>query len=197
MNVKWCIGTLFLILAYLGGFHEQVSIPNQEIVIEFVDTKINQKNIINTITDVQEKLLKIGVSNLKIQETESGTLKISYYSTVHIDTIKEGLARENQLVLNQESGNNTTSSDYNIDIYQLNNETDISNLDDQYIFEIKTISDRSTTNYNSAFIKSLKTYKANQLFKIAYKATKNSPFTKDRASYKEPEVRAGPHIFFT
>jgi hypothetical protein len=67
MNAKWYISTLFLILIYFGEFHEQVSIPNQEIVLEFVDAKINQKNIKNTITDVKEKLLKIGVSNIKIQ----------------------------------------------------------------------------------------------------------------------------------
>jgi hypothetical protein len=198
MNAKWYISTLFLILIYFGGFHEQISIPNQEIVLEFVDAKINQKNIKNTITDVKEKLIKIGVSNIKIQETKSGTLKISYYSIVHINTIKEALAKEHQLVLNQQSKNkknNNTSSDYHIDIYQLTNESDISNLDTKFIFEIKQGSDRFTNNYNNAFIRSLTIHKTNQLFKTAYKVYKKSPFTKDRTSYEEPEVRAGPRIY--
>ena len=198
MNIKWCIGTLFLVITYLSGFYEQAIIPNQEIVIKFVDVKINQNNIKNTITDVQEKLLKIGVFNLKIQETEGGILKISYYSKIHIETIKNKLIKENQFVLNQKSNNSNKnpSTDYNIDIYQLTNKTDILNLDDQFIFEIKNISDRSITNYNYAFARNLKTYKAKQLFKIAYKASKNCPFTKDRTSYKEPEVRAGPENYF-
>lgn len=198
MNAKWYISSLFLILIYLGGFHEQVSIPNQEIVLEFVDAKINQKNIKNTITDVKEKLLKIGVSNIKIQETKSGTLKISYYSIVHIDTIKKALAKEHQLVLNRQSKNNkNTSSDYHIDIYQLTNESDISNSDTEFIFEIKQISNRFTTTYNDAFLRSLTTYKTNQLFKTAYKVNKKNPFTKDRTSHEEPEVRAGPRIYCT
>lgn len=198
MNAKWYISSLFLILIYFGGFHEQVSIPNQEIVLEFVDAKINQKNIKNTITDVKEKLLKIGVSNIKIQETKSGTLKISYYSIVHIDTIKKALAKEHQLVLNRQSKNNkNTSSDYHIDIYQLTNESDISNSDTEFIFEIKQISNRFTTTYNDAFLRSLTTYKTNQLFKTAYKVNKKNPFTKDRTSHEEPEVRAGPRIYCT
>ena len=198
MNAKWYISSLFLILIYLGGFHEQVSIPNQEIVLEFVDAKINQKNIKNTITDVKEKLLKIGVSNIKIQETKSGTLKISYYSIVHIDTIKKALAKEHQLVLNRQSKNNkNTSSDYHIDIYQLTNESDISNSDTEFIFEIKQISNRFTTTYNDAFLRSLTTYKTDQLFKTAYKVNKKKPFTKDRTSHEEPEVRAGPRIYCT
>ena len=199
MNVKWYISTLFLILIYFGGFQEQVSIPNQEIVLEFVDAKINQKEIKSTIFDVKEKLLKIGVSNIKIKETKSGTLKISYYSIVNIDNIKEALSKENQLVLNQKSKdnkNNNTSSDYNIDIYQLTNESDTSTTDNKFAFEIKSNSDRFTTNYNNAFIKSVKVHKANQIFKTAYKANKKSPFTKDYSSYTEPEVRAGPLTYF-
>tara|TARA_B110000240_G_C13509581_1_gene458410 strand:+ start:1841 stop:2437 length:597 start_codon:yes stop_codon:yes gene_type:complete len=196
MNAKWYISTLFLILIYFGEFHEQVSIPNQEIVLEFVDAKINQKNIKNTITDVKEKLLKIGVSNIKIQETKSGTLKISYYSIVQIDTIKKALAKEHQLVLNKQSKNNkNTSSDYHIDIYQLTNESDISNSDTKFLFEIKQISNRYATTYNAAFTRSLTTHQTNQLFKTAYKANKKNPFTKDRTSHEEPEVRAGPRIY--
>ncbi|TXD53299.1 MULTISPECIES: hypothetical protein [unclassified Polaribacter] len=199
MNVKWYISSLFLILIYFGGFYEHVSIPNQEIVLEFVDAKINQKNIKNTITDVQEKLLKIGVSNIKIQKTENGTLKISYYSDVPVHKIKDALSKEHQLVLNKQSKNNQQNhsySDYNINIYQLTNEVDISNLDDQFIFEIKPSTDRSTSNYKYALVRNFKIHKANQLFKTAFNAAKKSPFTKDRTSNKEPEVRAGPHVYY-
>jgi hypothetical protein len=198
MNVKWYISTLFLLLIYWGGFQEPISARNQEIVLEFFDTKTNQKNIESTSTDIQEKLLKIGVSNIKIQETESGTLKISYFSIVPIETIKAALVKETELVSKQKSKNNknnTPSSNYNIDIYQLTDEADLSNLDDKFIFEIKYNSDRFTNNYNYAHTRSLQIHNTNQLFKTAYKANKKSPFTKDRTSHKEPEVRAGPCIY--
>ena len=45
--------------------------------------------------------------------------------------------------------------------------------------------------------KNLEQYKTDQLFKIAYKTNKNNPFTKDRTSYKEPEVRAGPKNYIS
>ncbi|UAM97059.1 hypothetical protein K8354_12085 [Polaribacter litorisediminis] len=196
--MKWYISTLFLILIYWGGFQEPISVRNQEIVLEFFDTKINQKNIESISTDIQEKLLKIGVSNIKIQETANGTLKISYFSIVPTETIKAALAEDIDLVSDQKSKNNqnnTPSSHYNIDIYQLTDEADLSNLDDKFIFEIKYNSDRFTNNYKYAHTRSLQIHHTNQLFKIAYKANKKSPFTKDRTSHKEPEVRAGPCIY--
>ena len=197
MNAKWYISTLFLILIYFGGFQEQISIPNQEIVLEFIDAEINQKDINKTILDVQEKLLKIGVSNIKIQENKEGSLKISYYSAVQVKDIKEALSQKNQLILNQESDDdNNGSSDYNLDIYKLSNDSDISNLDDKFIFEIKTISDRFITNYNHAFVKGINIHKANLLFETTYKAYKNNPFIEDYTSYQKPEVRAGPFIYF-
>ena len=200
MKAKWYISTLFLLFILFGAFQDQVSLPNQEIVLEFIDTKINKKEIKNTIADVKERLLEVGVSNIKIQETKDGTLKISYYSIVDINNIKEALLKENQLALNQNSENDENNymfSDYKIDVYELVDETDISNHDDKFVFEIKYNSDRFTTNYNYTFLKSLELHKANQLFKTAYKANKKSPFTKDYSSYKEPEVRAGPRKHFS
>ena len=84
MKIKLYFGALFLMLIYFGTFQEQVSRTNQEIVLEFVDTKINKQEISSTITNIKERLLKVGVSNIKIQETQKGTLKISYYSFVLI-----------------------------------------------------------------------------------------------------------------
>lgn len=198
MNVRWYISTLFLILIYWGGFQEPISTRNQEIVLEFFDTKTDQKNIESTSTDIQEKLLKIGVSNIKIQETENGTLKISYFSNVPIETIKVALAKDTELGSRHKSKNNKNnapSSNYNIDIYQLTQEADLSNLDNKFIFEIKHNADRFTNNDNYAHARSFQINNTNQLFKTAYKANRKSPFSKDRTSHKEPEVRAGPYIY--
>ncbi len=191
MSAKWYISTLLLIFAVFGAFQEQVSIPNQEIMLEFVDAKINKQNIDNTIADVRKKLLNVGISNIIIKETKNGTLKISYFSVVEVDNIKEAIIKDNKFVFNKNSKNNS-SSNYNIAIYELTDEPDISNLDYKFIFEIKYHTDRFTTDTYFAFVKKIEQYKTDQLFKIAYKVNKNSPFTKDKTSYKEPEVRAGP-----
>ena len=159
MKSKWYFSTLLLILfVCFGAFQEKTTIPNQEIVLEFIDVSINKNKINNTITNVKTKLLSAGVSNILIKETKSGTLKISYYSAIHIDNIKEVLAKDNELAFSQNSENkdkNLPLSDYNFDIYELTNEVDTSNLNDKYVFEIKQISDRFTTNPNIAFFRNL------------------------------------------
>ncbi len=200
MRTRWYIGALFLVFAYFGTFQERVSLPNQEIVLEFVDATIGQKELKNTVDDVREKLLRIGASNITIQETKSSILKISYYSTVPIDNIKEELLHESQLIENQDSEKKEDSSThlaYKINVYELTNETDISNQNDQFVFEIKYYSDRYTSNHNYDLSESFELQKANQLFQTAYKSYKKHPFTKDYNSYKEPEVRAGPFVYFT
>ena len=199
MNSKWYISTLFLILFIcFGAFQEQVTIPNQEIVLEFVDGKINKTEVKNTIADVKEKLISIGVSNISIQETKAGKLTIAYYSAIPIDNIKVALAEEKELALDEDSENKQKqlpSVTYNIDIYELTNEVDTTNLNDKYVLEIKYISERSTTTQTIAALRNLEIEKANQLFKTAYSTYKNNPLTKDRTSYKEPEVRAGPDSY--
>jgi hypothetical protein len=195
MRIKWYASTLFLIFIYLGAFHEKVTIPNQEIVLEFVDTKIKTKEIKNTIANVKEKLKKVGVSNITIEETKDGTLKISYYSKVGVKNVKKAFAKDFQFLLNQDSENNKNDykySDYNIDIYELSDNSDLSNFDNNFILEIKYSSERFTTNHSNIFLRNLELQKANQLYKTAYNISKNNPFTKDYTSYNEPEVRAGP-----
>ena len=191
MNLKWCISTFLFISLCFGAFQEQKNEPNQEIILEFVDTKTNEKNIENTLIELKEKLLKIGVTNILIQETKKGTLKICYFSNIKAENIKTSLTNENQNPLNQNPEDEKNHSNYSIDIYQLNDKIDSSNLGDNFILEIKYFSDRFTVK-NISNLTRISSFKANQHFKTSYKFCKNNPFTKDYTSHKEPEVRAGP-----
>lgn len=200
MNLKWYVSTFFLIVCIsFGVFQEQgIIIPNQEIVLEFVDTKTTKNTIENTIADVKEKLLSIGISNISIQDNKNGTLKISYYSNVTIENIKEVLSEENQNLLSDHSNHqkeNNSSSNYNIDVYELSQNKDVSNSDEKSVLNTKYSSNRFTTNNGNAFLEQTQLEKANFFFKIAYKVSKENPFTKDNSSYKEPEVRAGPKLY--
>ncbi|WP_299064805.1 hypothetical protein [uncultured Polaribacter sp.] len=197
MQAKWYFSTFFLIFIYFGAFQEQVSIPNQEIVLEFVDANINEKDIEKSIAEVKEKLLKVGITNIVIHKSETSTLKISYFSKIDIKNIREILSKENQLVLNANSPYKDNSTNYNFDVYELNDATQLSNVDKKFVFDIKYNSDRFTTVNYSTLIKNLESSTAEQLYKTAYKANKNSPFTKDKTSCKEPEVRAGPKFYLS
>lgn len=197
MKLKWYASTLFLIICIsFGAFQKQAVIPNQEIVLEFVDTKTNKNNIESTIADVKEKLLNVGISNISIQNNKNGTLKISYYSNLDIKEIKEILADDCKNLLSEHKKNKEeTTSNYSIDIYELKVESDISGSHEKSILNTKYSSNRSTTNNTNAFLIKIQSEKANFLFKTNFKASKNNTYIKEKSSCIEPEVRAGPQFY--
>jgi len=195
MNAKWYFGALFLIFSYFGMFQEPITVPNQEIVLEFINSEVDQKEVQNTIEDVRAKLSDIGVSEIHIEETENGTLKISYYSLVPIDHIKEALLDENELVVDQNSKgseNDQSSLEYKIDVYEIVDGSDITSRNNKLVFEIKYHSDRFTNDHHDYVARNNIDAKASRRYQTAYQEYKNDPFIQDRTSHKEPEVRAGP-----
>ncbi len=201
MNAKWFFSTFLILLAFFGVFHEEVSAPNQEIILEFVDVEVPENDVQKAIENVKQQLLDVGVTNIKVQEAKNGTLKISYYSTVTVDNIKEALSlsNENDLVLNstskkQKDHSNSSSelSEYNLDIYELNKGTDISGFDGKYVLEIKSDIDRLSNPNSYVSSGHITIDKTDQLFKTAYRVNKYVVITIDNTSHKEPEVRAGP-----
>ena len=196
MNSKWYISTLFLLFTYLGVFHEEVTIPNQEIVLEFVNSKIDNEDIEYTISDFKERLNSVGVTNIKIRNSNNGSLKISYFSNVDVDIVREILSSKQQIVLNknqkEENKQQNDKHNYSINIYEIVDDDNSSNLNDKFTFEIKHISDRFKNNYTYASVKYVFSYNDNQLYYTAYKVCKNNHFIKEHNSYNVPEVRAGP-----
>lgn len=193
MNVKWYVSTLFLIVCIsFGALQEQVLVPNQEIVLEFVDTKINQDNVENTIAEIKEKLLRIGVSNILIQENKNGTLKIAYYSSLDIESIKKAITSKRQYLSTKNKKKENTSNTYYVAVYELAKNADFSNSNKKTALNTKYNSNRFTTNNTYAFLSQTCIEKVNFRFTIAYQANNRNPFAKDKSSHREPEVRAGP-----
>ena len=195
MNKKWLfISLFFLLFIAFGSFQEQLTIANQEIILEFVDEKIDDEIVKITIADVEKKLNTIGATNIKFSKTKNGTLKISYYSEIAIEEIESALSNQNRLVKNnnKENGENNSSSDYSLDIYELTNQADSSNLAHKNLLEIKFNFDRFISNDNIPSNIHASLNKTNYLFYTTYKAYRNITFTKKEISYTEPEVRAGP-----
>lgn len=197
MKAKWYVSALLFISLCFGAFQEQVYEPNQEIVLEFTNTSRTENSVAFTINQIKASLLKIGATNIKIQNNKNGSLKIGYYSTLDVQDVKAILTEKKQLNLLEQSKqkeNKEISSIYNLDVYELKEQTDLSSTtDNKFILEIKYQSDRFTTNHFSDLSKNLE-YKANRYFKTAFKISKSNPFAKDFTSHKEPEVRAGPQI---
>lgn len=199
MNAKWYISTLFFLFTLFGAFHEEVSTPNQEIVLEFVDVESNKNAIDITIADIKEKLLNAGVSNININKAKNGSLKISYFSNVDVITIKKVL-QENILIVHQDSKNNQKEKfvfDYSLDVYELNKEINSSNLNDSYVLEHQFISDRFITSDYQVLLKSFDDHQTHQQVKTKYRVNKNIFLVKEISSCTKPEVRAGPFYLFS
>lgn len=200
MKTKWYVCILLIAFSFFGAFQENTTVPNQEIVLEFVDLKISKNYINTTISDVKEKLINAGASNIKVLETKNGALKISYYSVINVDNIKEILSKNNLLAFNNHSKNKEENypssknlSNYNIDIYELDNDTNISSFGGNAVLEIKYDFQRYTNTQNHASLENISINKANKLFKTAYKFNKSIVIIKENTSNYKPEVRAGPN----
>lgn len=199
MKTKWYVFTLLVVFIFLGAFQENTTVPNQEIVIEFVDLKTAKKDIENTVYNLKERLIEVGALNIKVQETKNGALKISYYSVENVAHIKEVLSKYNLLALNNNSNNSEENlpsshklSNYNFDVYEIDFDTDISNFDGNSILEIKYDPQRYTNPQNYASLDSSILKEANKVFKTAYKFNKSLLIVKDNTANYKPEVRAGP-----
>lgn len=197
MKTKWYFYALILVFIFLGVTQENTTVPNQEIVLEFVDLETAKKDIDNTIFIVKERLLDAGATNIRVQETSNGALKISYYSIVNVANIKEALTKSNLFGFNEspvknDNENQFTSSklsNFNIDVYELSLD---SNFDGNSVIEIKYDPQRYTNPENYASLNINLKNQANKVFKTAYKFNKSLLIVKDNTSKYKPEVRAGP-----
>ena len=202
MKLKWCFSLLLIFSIFLGAIQENTFVPNQEIVLEFVDFKSAKKDIENTIFDVKEKLLKAGATNILVQETKNGALKISYYSVVNVANIKEILSEAHLLGFHHPSKKQQENfpfskeiSTYSLDVYELDTDVEISNLDNNAVLEIKFDAQRFLTNQNYASLESIQVKEAIKVFKTYYTFHKSLSIDKDNKPHCKPEVRAGPMYY--
>lgn len=201
MNAKWYFSTLIIALTLLGVCQKQDPVANQEIVMEFIDVQTTEEDVQEAIADIKVRLLDVGASNIKVQEAKGGTLKITYHSDVNVTSIKQILSKDSHLVLEYASSHSSKdsrpsddTSDYNLDVYEIKQGTESSNLGGgKYVLEVKYDYDRFTNpNVYFPFINKV-TCKLNHSIKTAYKVNRKIAVAIDNTSHKEPEVRAGPN----
>ena len=204
MKPRWYISTLIIILALIGVVSEpQISVPNQEIVLQFTDLTISTEETQNTLAIVKKQLQDLGVENIQIEGLEAGSVKITYYSESEVDTIKQSLSQEKKLTLdytpfNKEERESKLPSDkntiaYNLDVHEIQKNHDANwDLNGTPVQELKTKSNHFF-NYNVfASFNDADVHEQESVSKIAYKVNQNMAMAIDDASRSIPEVRAGP-----
>jgi len=197
---KWFISVLIFALAVVGISLKQVAAPNQEIILQFADVEVTLDETQEAIALVKSQLEALDVDNIQIQESGNGTLKITYYSDIHVSEIKKLFSSESSLAVHQTphttedsskfpSEEDTTS--YQIDVYEIQKNIDIVGSSGN-ILEPKSEIIRFFTPDSYAAISKQKEDEKNQAEKVAYTLHGKIAIAIDDSSYNIPEVRAGP-----
>lgn len=203
MKPRWYFCTLIIILTLLGVCEQQISVPNQEIVLQFTDSEVSAEEAKNTLEIVKEQLQSLGVENIQVQEQETGNIKITYYSDSEVGIIKQSLSQEKKLILDyspfsqsgQDSNNPSDKNTigYNLDVHEIQkNHGNNWDLNGTPVQELKLKSNHFF-NYNVfASVDEVDVDEQEGVLKVAYKVSKHIALAIDNASRSIPEVRAGP-----
>ncbi len=204
MSKKWYFGILITAFTMLFVMRQQTVVPNQEIVLEFINIEPTSNEAQSVITIVKEQLESIGVQHTRIlKDQKNGKLKITYYSDADVESIKKILSEKQNIALdhivydqNEDGGQSPldkNSKDYNFDVYEIQKSTDFgSDLNGKFVLETKQKRevDSSTNVYN--FVKNSSTDQINKYLKRVKKINVNTALIPSNTIYNIPEVRAGP-----
>jgi preprotein translocase subunit SecD len=199
MKFKLQFGVFLLLLAFLGAYLEEATVPNQQIVIQFSDANISSTDAGNTIEIVKKQLQSIGVTHIQIGQHQDGKLKITYYSDADVERIQNILSTEKDFKFaygaDQNNSNdfpeNRNVKDYELNISEIQNSGETS-CDFEGI-QITELNQKSDCFYNPKVNVSsslLNTEHSNNRVKVAIHV--NDGIAIDCITYKIPEVRAGP-----
>ncbi|MEZ4856745.1 MAG: hypothetical protein R2812_09765 [Gelidibacter sp.] len=202
MKTKWYLSALILVLTFLGICHNQISLPNQEVLVQFNTKEVTAEQSQNAIAAIKQQLQAFGVDNIQVREESNGSLKISYHSAIAVENIKKTLSDDEALALdftalnhhkkNSKYPSKKQSKNYNLDVYELHKPTDNSNSAGTYVINQKQDYDRFFNPNIGLHTTEIDFSKTNNVVTSSHKLNKNSVFLIDNTSYIIPEVRAGP-----
>lgn len=198
MNAKWCVSTLFIILALLGFCQEQKKASNQQISLEFADVELASNTAHDEILAVITKKLQVlGVDTIEVIENDETQLSIRYYSDIDAESVKKFLSQEGRFLANEDEIPTEDDSDglpgqYNLVVLDLHQHTDNGyqikatlvagqdhNFDSKVIPVVLALTNKFTLEFNATV-------------ELALKINSKVAIVANNTSHQIPEVRAGP-----
>lgn len=198
MNAKWCVSTLFIILALLGLCQEQKKASNQQISLEFADVELASNTAHDEILAVITKKLQVlGVDTIEVIENDETQLSIRYYSDIDAESVKKFLSQEGRFLANEDEIPTEDDSDglpgqYNLVVLDLHQHTDNGyqikatlvagqdhNFDSKVIPVVLPLTNKLTLEFNATL-------------ELALKINSKVAIVANNTSHQIPEVRAGP-----
>ena len=201
MKMKWYLSTLILALTAFGIYQNKISSPNQEILVQF-GSQVSIEQTQTAIASIKQQLQEFGVDVIQVNQSESGKLRIAYYSSVDVESIKKMLSEGDQLLFDYSKvdhhknklPSNKNSKKYNLDIYELHQSTDGGQgAAGTSVVIVKQDYDRFFNPKVVLPCYIIDASKTNQFVKEAYKVNRSIAIAIDTTSRNIPEVRAGPH----
>jgi hypothetical protein len=203
MQTKWYLRSFVILVVLVGLTLEQIAQPNQQIVVEFAGDSISLSNAQKTLAAVTNKLQAIGAKSIKVKQSASGVLTISYYSTIDTEAVK-GMLSSNKEALEGVASNHSspkkqappfdTSSVYKLDVYEIQQQYDIKpDLNGLVLtFEGKTHRYFIAKVYGA--IGGNQIAQQNKITTVSLIAQGAVSLLLTEFSYKIPQVRAGPIV---
>lgn len=204
MKTTWYFGALLILFISLGIYQNRISEPNQEIVLKFSDIDITSDEAQNAVVIVKEQLQDIGVNTIQVQELKDGQLKITYYSSVNIESVKKALSDGNHIDIEYASNNqyenipkfpsDKKTKNYKLDVFEIHKGNDLdSGLNGKFVLNLKQDYDRFYNPNGYIFNNEVDARHNSEIVKKALKIFKNIAIAIDNTSCNIQEVRAGPN----
>lgn len=201
MNAKWCISTLFIILAFLGLSQEHKRTSNQQILLKFADVELASETAHDEILAVIAKKLEVlGIAYIEIIENDGTQLSIRYYSDIDAVSVKEFLSKENQFSISNkeefpsEYPKEDLPEKYSLTVSDLHQRTDdIVNLNATLVLSPEQ-ADKIVSNPVFITVGYTIGFEQNATVEIAYRIYRNIALSINNTSQIIPEVRAGPYV---
>ncbi|MFC7358480.1 hypothetical protein ACFQO1_12335 [Jejudonia soesokkakensis] len=201
MQKKWYVSALLVVLTLVGVSLGQMTVPNQEIVVQFSAERVSSEDAKDTIEIVRSQLESLGAEHITVSETASGLLKITYYSIQDVALIKRTLAKEQQLDLGVTTLTTTENSDipaegpgklYELEVHEI---TQLPDYDSDINGVALTLESKTTRFY----VQDVNFWTISVLLperidtqEVAYQFQKRLSLLITTPHFIIPEVRAGP-----
>lgn len=203
MNSKWYFSALVVILALLGINLEQNTVPNQEIIVEFDNDSVSPSETRNTLSIVTQRLQQLGANQIEVLGNQDGRIKITYYSSQDVASIKRILAGENKLHLdyasllpNGDPISVPVQDDFNgyeLNISEIHHGPQVEMTFTGFMHEFTTLQDRYVSPDVFVTFDETAVRIKNNTEEVAYILYGSTALEIDYNSHNIPEVRAGPN----
>ena len=203
MKTKWYISTFIIVFTLLGICHTNISLPNQEIIVEFNDDKVTNDQSQNAIASIKQQLQDFGVDNIQVRQVSNGNFRIVYHSSVAVESIKMALSSSENITkdisslnLNhQKQSSDNNQKHYNLDVYEIQGISVDFDLTGSLTLETKYVYDRLVNSIDYSNVVDVNETIGDETLQIDFKRNRAIVLTIENTSHAIPEVRAGPNSF--